>query len=256
VPAGDKVGIATHNTCNQQQFTAYIQAGLGITGKQFIPISFSVPHAQHVHTTRRRCTHHELPTATCDDVQLAATVSLPVSQQIQHVLFVTSRAAAVAKYCGEHVCLSVCLSVSLTARISPEQHAPSLSIFLCMLCCLWPWLGPPPAGWRNPKGKGQFWGFSSPVTMHCNAFAAKEIGREWVMGVRRLDYKLNDKLTLYKRPSLKTDPAGLLEILTQQTSSYSFGFVYVTDFTCTAIMQKVLMFIIYLICLILSFDST
>jgi len=26
-------------------------------------------------------------------------------------------------------------------------------------CCLWPWLVPPPASWRNPKVKGQFWGF-------------------------------------------------------------------------------------------------
>ena len=23
-------------------------------------------------------------------------------------------------------------------------------------CCLWPWLGPPSAGWRNPKGRGNF----------------------------------------------------------------------------------------------------
>ena len=55
------------------------------------------------------------------------------------------------------VCLSVCLSTS----ISPESHAPSLPI-ICA-CCLWPRLGPPPAGWRNPKGKRQFWWFSSPT---------------------------------------------------------------------------------------------
>jgi len=28
-------------------------------------------------------------------------------------------------------------------------------------CCLCPWISPPPAGWRNPKGKGQLWGFFS-----------------------------------------------------------------------------------------------
>ena len=93
-----------------------------------------------------------------------------------------------------YVCLSVCLSDR--QDISGTTRAIFVNFLLCMLCCPWPWLGPPPAGWRNPKGKGQFWGFSSPVTMHCNAFPAKEIGREWVMGVRRLDYKLNDKLTL------------------------------------------------------------
>jgi len=26
-----------------------------------------------------------------------------------------------------------------------------------------------PAGWRNPKGKKQSWGFSSPLTVHCTA---------------------------------------------------------------------------------------
>ena len=26
-----------------------------------------------------------------------------------------------------------------------------------------------------PKGRGNFWGFSSPLTMHCNAFAANNV---------------------------------------------------------------------------------
>jgi len=52
------------------------------------------------------------------------------------------------------VCLFVCLYV---ARISPKQHARSLPNFCA--CCLWPWLGPLPAGWRNLKGNGQFWVF-------------------------------------------------------------------------------------------------
>jgi len=33
-------------------------------------------------------------------------------------------------------------------------------------------------GWQNSERKGQFWGFSSPLRMHCNAFAANGIGRE------------------------------------------------------------------------------
>ena len=61
------------------------------------------------------------------------------------------------------------------------------SPFFCA-CCLWPWLGPPPAGWRNPKGKGQFWGFSSPLTMHCNVFAAKGIIRSPVTSCSRRDH--------------------------------------------------------------------
>ena len=42
-----------------------------------------------------------------------------------------------AKYCGEYICLSVCLSAHITrkprSRTSPNFYA----------CCLWPWLGPP-----------------------------------------------------------------------------------------------------------------
>jgi len=92
------------------------------------------------------------------------------------LVLVTSSARAVAKYCDEYMSLCVCLS----ARISPEPHA-RLPIFCA--CCLWQWLGPPPAEWRNPNWKWQFWEFFSPVTMCCNAFAAKDysisFGRGW-----------------------------------------------------------------------------
>jgi len=46
--------------------------------------------------------------------------------------------------------LSVCVCVCLSARISPEWHVWSLPVFCG--CCLWPWLGPPLAEWRNPRG--------------------------------------------------------------------------------------------------------
>jgi len=94
---------------------------------------------------------------------------------------ITSPVGMVAKYCDECVCVClsvcvwVCLSVCLWAYL--RNHTCDLYQFFCA-CCLWPWLGPPLARWRNPKGKGQFWGFSSPLTMHCNAFAANGIGRE------------------------------------------------------------------------------
>jgi len=48
-------------------------------------------------------------------------------------LLVTAPAGAVAKYCDEHICVRVCLSVCLSTRISPEPHARSLPIFLCIL---------------------------------------------------------------------------------------------------------------------------
>ena len=77
-----------------------------------------------------------------------------------------------------YVCLSVCLFVCLSACLSVRQNISGTThtIFtkFCA-CCLCPWLGPPPAGWRNFNGKGKFWGFSSPLTMHCNAFAANNV---------------------------------------------------------------------------------
>jgi len=39
----------------------------------------------------------------------------------------TSPAGAVAKYCDEYVCVSVCLCVCLSTRIYPEPHARSVS---------------------------------------------------------------------------------------------------------------------------------
>jgi len=76
----------------------------------------------------------------------------------------TLPAAAVAKYCNERI--SVCVCVPVCLRVYPLHHMCDLyQIFGA--CCLWPWLSPPPAGWCNPKGKGQFWGFTFPLTMHC-----------------------------------------------------------------------------------------
>jgi len=60
------------------------------------------------------------------------------------------------------VCVCVCLSVH--QHISGATHAIFIKFFVHVA-----WLDPPPSGWQNPKGKGQFWGFSSPLTMHCNA---------------------------------------------------------------------------------------
>ena len=63
-------------------------------------------------------------------------------------IFITLPAGAVAKYCNEHVSVCVCLSVCLSANVYPK--------IIFNACCQWPWLGPSPAGWQNPKGKGNF----------------------------------------------------------------------------------------------------
>jgi len=99
-------------------------------------------------------------------------------------------AVVVAKYCDVHVCVCVCVSVcvSLCRRACLRNHTRDLYQFFCA-CCLWSWLGLPPVGWRNPKGKGQFWGFSSQLPMHCNAFAAEGIiqyARQAQIGIRKI----------------------------------------------------------------------
>jgi len=80
-----------------------------------------------------------------------------------YVVLITSLARVVVKYCDEHNCLSV--------RISLEPHVRSLPVFLSIL----PMDVARSSSSRVMKsqGKVQFWVFSSPLTMHCNAFAAK-----------------------------------------------------------------------------------
>jgi len=94
------------------------------------------------------------------------------------LVVITSPTGVVAKYCDEYVCLSVYLSVFSQEYL--RNHTRGVYQFFCG-CCLLPWLGPP-TEWRNPKAKGQFWEFSSLLTIHCNAFAAKKIGLEWSDG--------------------------------------------------------------------------
>jgi len=73
---------------------------------------------------------------------LLSEFNAKVSFLYTHVLLlVTSPAGAAAKYCDEHVCLSVCLSVR--EHISGATRA-IFTIFLA--CCLWPCLGPSLAG--------------------------------------------------------------------------------------------------------------
>ena len=55
----------------------------------------------------------------------------------------------------------VCVSVCLSARISPELHARSLRFFLCLLPMAE--VQSPSGRVTNPKGKGQFWGIFFPI---------------------------------------------------------------------------------------------
>jgi len=55
-----------------------------------------------------------------------------------------SPAGEEAKYCDEHVC--VCLCVCLSTRMSPEPHARSLPIFLCILPMAVARFSSPPVG--------------------------------------------------------------------------------------------------------------
>jgi len=74
------------------------------------------------------------------------------------------------------VCLFVCLSVCVCLSVREHIFRTTRAIFakFCA-CCLWPWLGPPPAGCRIPRRMGNFRGFSYPLTMHCMGCIAVRI---------------------------------------------------------------------------------
>ena len=81
----------------------------------------------------------------------------------------------------------VCVSVCLSASISLKPHVRSLQIFLCML---------PMAVARSSSGRvtksqteGAVLGVF-PLTMHCNAFAAKRIIRSPITSCSRRDHSV------------------------------------------------------------------
>jgi len=74
-----------------------------------------------------------------------------------HLFPVVITAGAVANYYDEYVCVCVCVCLTVCPRAYLQNHMHDLYQFFCA-CCLWLCLGPPLMGWRNPKGKGQFWG--------------------------------------------------------------------------------------------------
>jgi len=81
------------------------------------------------------------------------------------------------------VCLYLCVCLSVREDISGTTRA-IFTKYLCMLPMVV--ARSPPAGWRNLKGKGQFWGFlphwQCIVTLSLRK-GSLNIGREGVMGV-------------------------------------------------------------------------
>jgi len=85
------------------------------------------------------------------------------------------------------VCLRVCLSVCPTGYLRSRTRDLYL-IFLCML----PMSVARSYASRVTKfnGNGKFWGFSSPLTMHCNSFAAKRIIQSPITSCSRRDHSV------------------------------------------------------------------
>jgi len=72
---------------------------------------------------------------------------------------------------SQFVCLSVC-----TTHDYLRNHTHNGTIFtIFCACCLCPWLGPPPSRLRQAASPIAGNGFSSPLAMHYNTFAAKGI---------------------------------------------------------------------------------
>ena len=87
-------------------------------------------------------------------------------------ILITAPAGTVARYCDEHVCVSLCLEHISGAICAIYQ------IFCA--CCLWPTAVARSSSSRVTKSQGEgailaVFLQSSPLTMHCSAFAAKGI---------------------------------------------------------------------------------
>jgi len=99
----------------------------------------------------------------------------------------TSPAGAVAKYCDdERVCLCVCLSVWQDFSGTTRAIFTSCSVHVAygrgsVLLR---------QGDEIPTGSGSFGWFSSPLTMHCNALAAKGIIRSPITSCSRTDHSV------------------------------------------------------------------
>ena len=61
---------------------------------------------------------------------------------------------------------SVCVCVCVCPRRYLRNYTRVLYQIFCA-CCLWPWLCPSLAGFRNPDEKGQFWGIFFSIVQHC-----------------------------------------------------------------------------------------
>ena len=71
-------------------------------------------------------------------------ISFPSSCASRHLhydYFAPGRFANLAKYCYQHVCMCLCLSVCPFARIS-QNHTPKFNQIFCAYY-MWPWLDPP-----------------------------------------------------------------------------------------------------------------
>jgi len=103
------------------------------------------------------CAYHCVPLSYTTQHRTVLIIFPLIRQTI--IITQMMSAGAVAKYCDEHACVCACESVWLSASMSPEtrNHTRDLYQFFCA-CCLWLWLGPPPAGWRNSPGRGNFFG--------------------------------------------------------------------------------------------------
>ena len=86
------------------------------------------------------------------------------------------------------VSASVRLSVCLSVCLSPEPHTQSSPNFCA--CCLCPWLCPPPACLWLATSPVARKGFSSPLTMHYNELAAKEIIWSPIMSCSTRDHSI------------------------------------------------------------------
>jgi len=73
------------------------------------------------------------------------------------------------------VCLYMCVCLSVYLSVRQDISGITSTIFTIFLCMLPMDVAQSSRRVTKSQGKGQFWGFSYPLTVHCNKFAAKGI---------------------------------------------------------------------------------
>jgi len=106
-------------------------------------------------------------------------------------MFLDSAFGYFAHGSGGEVVMSTSVYLCVCLSVYQDISGVTRAIFTKLLCMLPTAMALSFSGRvMKSQGKGQFWGFSSPLTIHYNAFAAKEIIQSPITSCSRRDHSV------------------------------------------------------------------